>query len=251
MNNRKIPKKANSKASVTKSFSTLEIVTFVIALLVALYIGKYLHHEPHEGVVDRHEANKIEDIDIPPTFKEPEVDMPETSARLVPKNANAEGKPREAVKECMDRHPQCKAFYRQGECDRNPGWMIVNCPKSCDRVNNACRLRDPQVRCTREALNISTDPVYHPGDMHNMFSNIIPRFGHRYEIKQVSNDPYVFIFENFVSDDEADALIKSVSYWERSTDTGSMNEFGESGRVLSSGRTSSNSWCKDDCERVS
>jgi hypothetical protein len=38
--------------------------------------------------------------------------------------------------------------------------------------------------------------------------------------------------------------------WERSTDTGSMNEFGETGRVLSTGRTSSNSWCRAECENV-
>jgi hypothetical protein len=24
-----------------------------------------------------------------------------------------------------------KGFHRNGECEKNPGWMIINCPKSC------------------------------------------------------------------------------------------------------------------------
>jgi hypothetical protein len=31
---------------------------------------------------------------------------------------------------------------------------------------------------------------------------------------------------------------------------GSMNEFGEAGRILSQGRTSSNAWCMRECEQV-
>ena len=30
-----------------------------------------------------------------------------------------------------------------GEGDRNPGWMIVNCPRSCDQ----CEMLDPKKRC--------------------------------------------------------------------------------------------------------
>ena len=67
----------------------------------------------------------------------------EMNAKL-PAFANKDGRPRAAEKECVDRHDQCKGFHRQGECDRNPGWMIVNCPASCQ----ACHLRDPKVRRT-------------------------------------------------------------------------------------------------------
>jgi hypothetical protein len=169
----------------------------------------------------------------------------------VPKGANVEGKPREAIKDCIDRHAECPAFMKQGECSKNPGWMIINCPKSCNPVNNACALRDPKVRCQRTALNISTEPVYKVDDMDKMFSNIVSRFGNRYEINILSEAPWVVTFENFISDEEADALVKTVPRWERSTDTGSMNEYGESGRVLSTGRTSSNGWCTGDCEKVS
>ncbi len=38
-----------------------------------------------------------------------------------PKGANSQGKPREAVKECFDRHEQCVDFAKNGECDKAPG----------------------------------------------------------------------------------------------------------------------------------
>jgi len=121
--------------------------------------------------------------------------------------------------------------------------MIMNCPKIC----NACHLRDPKIRCPRAALNMSTDPIYQPGDMNRMFTSIKSRFGHLYDINILSESPWVVTFDNFLTDKETKALIKTVKKWERSTDTGETNEFGETGRILSSGRTSSNSWCTGDC----
>eukprot|EP01036_Dinobryon_divergens_P028413 gene28414-37350_t len=165
---------------------------------------------------------------------------------VVPKGANQEGRPREAVKDCVDRYPKdCLGFVKNGECDRNPGWMIINCAKSC----NACHLRDPNVRCGRRNLNMSEIPIYKPGDMESMFSSIESRFGKKYGIEVISRSPWVVTLENFLSDREAAALISTVKKWERSTDTGLTNEFGETGRILSNGRTSSNSWCTGDCEK--
>lgn len=59
--------------------------------------------------------------------------------------------------------------------------MIVNCPHSC----NACHLRDAKVRCTKESLNISTIPAYSPGDMNDMFANIVSDFSNRYEVLHI------------------------------------------------------------------
>ena len=162
---------------------------------------------------------------------------------LAPKGANADGAPPDA-KECVDRHEACKGFAEGGECDINPGWMIINCPVSC----NSCHMRDPKIRCAREALNMTLTPAYAPGDMKAMFEGIVDKFGSRYDITVLSTDPYVVTFDNFLSSAEAKALISTVKKWERSTDTGSANEFGEVGRILSSGRTSSNSWCNSECE---
>ncbi len=164
-----------------------------------------------------------------------------------PKAANREGRPPEVdASKCQDRHAQCLDFADHGECDRNPGWMAVNCPKSCD----ACHLLDPKVRCNRERLGIPLQHVYHPGDMNAMFESIEKTYSSRYKINVLSRDPWVVTFDNFLSDREIEALIRSVDgNWERSTDTGSVNAFGETGRILSEGRTSNNAWCREACNR--
>ena len=33
---------------------------------------------------------------------------------------------------CADRKPYCALSADRGECEANPGWMIINCPRSCD-----------------------------------------------------------------------------------------------------------------------
>ena len=162
----------------------------------------------------------------------------------VPIGANPDGKPREVEKDCIDRHQQCENFARNGECKKNPGWMIVNCARSC----KSCHLRDPKVRCTREFLAMDPYPVYKPGDMNRMFESITSKYGNKYNISILSTEPWVVVFENFLSDQEINALITTQRKWERSTDTGLTNEFGETGRILSAGRTSSNSWCDKACE---
>jgi len=163
----------------------------------------------------------------------------------IPKGANAQGKPRDvSLKTCTDRHVQCVDFQRQGECENNPGWMIVNCPHSC----KSCHLLDPKVRCDRDRLGIKKDHVYQPGDMNAMFESIEKTYGKRYGVTIHSRDPWVVTFDNFLTDIEVESLIESVEgNWERSTDTGSSNEFGETGRVLSQSRTSNNAWCRQRC----
>lgn len=123
--------------------------------------------------------------------------------------------------------------------------MIVNCPNSCE----VCHLLNPKVRCSRDFLNISSTPALSPGDMNRMFERIVNTLTPLYNINVISRDPWVLTFENFVTDEEAETIVRLQQKWERSTDTGSMNEYGEVGRILSNGRTSSNSWCTRDCER--
>lgn len=175
-----------------------------------------------------------------------EDDLDEAGNRKIPKGANSQGKPKEVkLGVCEDRHEMCRGNAQNGECDRNPGWMIVNCPRSC----NKCHLLDPKVRCSRNHLNISTDPIYPPNAINEMFSSIKSKFSSRYTINVLSESPWVVTFDDFLTDREVKALIKTVEgTWERSTDTGQVNEYGETGRVLSTGRTSSNAWCRSRCE---
>jgi len=81
-----------------------------------------------------------------------------------------------------------------------------------------------------------------------MFENIQTEFGSTYGVNVLSTSPYIVTFDNFLTDEETDALISTVEgTWEQSTDSGSVNEFGEAGRTLSTGRTSSNAWCRSNC----
>lgn len=177
----------------------------------------------------------------------PITDQVETASGVkIAKGSNSAGKaPEVDINVCVDRNEKCPSFMKSGECTRNPGWMIVNCPHSCD----ACELRDPKIRCDRGRLNITTTPVYGPGDMASMFSTIEEKWGH-YGIEVLSKEPWVVTFDNFLTEEETDALIETnKGNWERSTDTGAVNAFGETGRVLSVGRTSSNAWCRSNCLR--
>eukprot|EP01038_Epipyxis_sp_PR26KG_P013151 gene13151-17619_t len=164
---------------------------------------------------------------------------------IIPIGANEIGAPRVAMAECVDRYEDCAQYAEQGDCHAAPGWMIMYCPKSC----NTCELRDPKIRCPRSALNMSTEPIYKPGDMEQMFGSIQSRFDGIYDVNVLSTSPWVITLDNFLTNEEADALITTVERWERSTDSGTTNEFGETGRVLSSGRTSSNAWCQFECEK--
>lgn len=60
------------------------------------------------------------------------------------------------------------------------------------------------------------------------------KFGSTYDVNVLSRDPWVVTFDNFLTDSEAKALISTVSRWERSTDTGTSNEFGETGNQFHS-----------------
>jgi prolyl 4-hydroxylase len=84
--------------------------------------------------------------------------------------------------------------------------------------------------------------------MNQMFSSLKEKWGNTYDIQVLSESPWIVTFDNFLNDKEIKAIIATQKKWERSTDTGTSNEYGETGRVLSQGRTSSNSWCDKDCE---
>lgn len=163
----------------------------------------------------------------------------------VAKGSNEQGAPPTAkLGQCEDRYPLCPEYQSLGECEKNPGWMIINCPQSCA----SCHLLDPKVRCDRNFLNISSETIYAKGEMQQMFANLETEFSSRYHIRYLSYDPYVISFDNFVTDEEITAILNSVEdNWERSTDTGSENEFGETGRIISQSRTSANAWCREAC----
>jgi hypothetical protein len=136
-----------------------------------------------------------------------------TKTVKVPKIAREDGAaPEVKVGVCNDRHDSCPKFASTGECTKNPGWMIVNCPKSCD----SCEMLDPKVRCDRARLNMTLTPAYAAGQMEAMFSSIPDRFKDKYGVEVHSTKPWVVTFDNFLTDDEINALLETVEgNWER------------------------------------
>jgi hypothetical protein len=64
-----------------------------------------------------------------------------------------------------------------------------------------------------------------PGDMNRMFENIPVEFAH-YGVNIISTSPWIVIFDNFLTDEEVQALISTnEGNWERSTDSGVANEY--------------------------
>jgi len=157
---------------------------------------------------------------------------------------------------CQDRARRCSIDAKNGECTRNPGWMIVNCPKSCDALKpGTCALLDPKKRCDRTLphLNMSADPTWKAGDLNAMFEAIMApdspwQHLNPTALSRPPEGPWLVQFDNVVEEKEIKALTGTVAnQFERSTDTGASNEFGEAQKLMSTGRTSENAWCVNDC----
>jgi hypothetical protein len=150
-------------------------------------------------------------------------------------------------KNCKDSHPKCSLFLEQNYCNTKPGLMTASCPKTC----KLCHLLDNKVRCQRSFLNISSVPAVKNGELNKLFNNIVIKFSN-YNITVMSSSPWLIVFNNFLSKAEIKALLLTASNngqsWERSTEPGMTNDYGETSRLILKSRTSSNTWCNEKCE---
>lgn len=165
---------------------------------------------------------------------------------VLPENAVVDDNP------CKDRYKKrCVSWAEEGECQKNPGWMIVNCPSACE----SCELLDPGKRCDPDFLNISADSFWEPGHLDEMFERILSDkfLVEEYGISVVKcppEDAWLLQFDKFMTSEEVDVLVEwgNKLGFERSTDTGKPNDRGEVTKIFSTGRTSSNAWCTNACE---
>ena len=98
--------------------------------------------------------------------------------------------------------------------------MFVNCLISCD----AAHLRDAKVRFKELHLIFSRRQFIGPGDMGRTFAKIAAEFSHN-GTNVLSTSPWIVTFENFLTNEEAGALICiNEGNWERSTVIGDVNE---------------------------
>lgn len=162
---------------------------------------------------------------------------------------------------CVDRYSMCAGEAAKGLCSEAPGWMIVNCCKSCDEELNASELLDADIRCSRENLGMG-GPAWEPGDLNKLFEkwvtdedfqqytpNVLSSPGAKFGGR---DGPWIITFDTFLTDFESDQIWKGgeLAGFDRSTDQGQVNQFGEMEQVVSKTRTSSNAWCTDKCEML-
>jgi len=171
---------------------------------------------------------------------------------------------------CVNLNPECLYWAVTGECEPEPdkhyAYMMGNCPLAC----LSCEMVDVKNRCPLPENEVEVN-AYGPGDLDNMFRGIADGNWDQYSpvIHSAPSDyferknkkskvddsnvklggPWIVTFENFLTELEAAQMIV-LGYeqgFERSTDVGSMKLDGSYTNSESTGRTSENAWCTDEC----
>ena len=146
---------------------------------------------------------------------------------------------------CKDKNEKdCGSWAASGECDANPGYMLVHCASSCDK----CDQLDYKKRC---AIDEDVPLSVPPGAIDATFRHASSeRFAALEPTVLSSPDgesggPWLLMFDNFLSDEEADAFISGgrTKGWVVSEDAGAMNPDGSFQAIRSSHRTSMTAWC--------
>lgn len=167
---------------------------------------------------------------------------------------------------CEDKHAKCKTWASIGECDTNPNFMRPTCPVTC-RICQSERCRDRGDDCAARAEDggcyttpgvarecewtcLACDlprrpqcsraqneaPAATPGSMEGMFAAVAARDG----VTVHSRDPWVLSLDGFLTDGEAESLLRAGQLDER----WSRSQAGDGKHEV---RTSSTAWCRSTC----
>ena len=186
-----------------------------------------------------------------------------------PKKANA----------CDDTNTNCATWAAIGECQSNPGFMLSNCPVTCKMCKSeTCydQLDDCAARCRggaasnfSETLNCyyepelvekcawtcgackehrfdrpackrraGVKPAAEPGSVNQIFGRIAKEVP---GTTVLSSDPWVLTIDDFLSEDECEAVKQAGS------NDGSSWARSQAGDGVQAARTSSTAWCKGAC----
>ena len=130
-----------------------------------------------------------------------------------------------------------------GECEKNEKYMLDNCRPSCME----CHMLHIDNRCV---VDPNAKPAWEPDGLNAMFEHLISEpIASKYPVTILSRDPWVITLDDVVSEEEAEKLVQlgGVKGYQRSQDVGKRNADGTYGSIVSTGRTSSNAWCTDEC----
>jgi len=157
-----------------------------------------------------------------------------------------------SCEDCKDVLQECARWKEYGECTKHPGYMVLNCAKTC----KYCHLQSNySLRCPTNAEYMKQTCAFpEAGDLNKMFANIVSYYEQHksagdidWDLEILSRDPWILKFDNFFDQQEADGIIEAAGTFERSTDVGKQDETGHFAKVTSTSRTSSNAWCHERC----
>ena len=157
----------------------------------------------------------------------------------------------EVFDRCEYKDDACALYASLGHCEdkAHKTFMTLECAPVC----RTCHLLDFKTRCPVD----HNKPVAWPnvGDLNAMFERITTdpywkAFGPITVLSSPETDgPWVVTLDNFVTEEETQALIEygQLEGYERSADVGEMNDDGTYEDDENDGRTSTNTWCDEDC----
>lgn len=149
---------------------------------------------------------------------------------------------------CLNQHQSCVFWSLIGECEKNPSYMKINCAPAC----RSCDYLDVDQRCPKDPNAVD---ALQPGDVDKLFERIVNNEEYKqYEpvvLSRPPEGPWLIMFENAFSDEEAERLIElgGTLGYERSTNVGNVKLDGTFDKRVSSTRTSMNTWCFKECDQ--
>jgi len=144
---------------------------------------------------------------------------------------------------CKNQHEDCTTWAIAGECTKNKAYMIGNCGPACLQ----CHMLLIENRCP---IDPNAKSAWEPGGLNAMFEYLISDdVASKYPVTILSRDPWVVTLDDVVSEEEAKLLIGlgGLEGYKRSEDVGEKKADGSYSSVVSTGRTSSNAWCVNEC----
>jgi prolyl 4-hydroxylase len=161
---------------------------------------------------------------------------------------------------CKNKSEFCAIYAVNGQCDLLPQ-MQTECAPLC----HSCEQMDVDIRCKLDPDAV--DALY-PGDLDRLYESITtnPAFdkygpkvlsrpsyapGDTPETSDYQLGPWIVVFENAVTDEEADRFIElgsKLGYKQSVTHTlGQIEKDGKASSSRDTRRTSSNAWCFNEC----
>lgn len=150
---------------------------------------------------------------------------------------------------CKNFEPECTVRAMTGECKTFDTHMKRHCAPACF----SCEYLTVEGRCPLDD-SIQEHDVWKPGDLDTMFEQLVLQ--QEYETTVLSrppDGPWIVQLDGIISKEEALEFIElgDIQGYEPSGDVGTLKVDGTANVNYNEFRTSTNSWCLNDCSNNS